>query len=384
MARDCAELILLVGSNPLPNYLSARTLGARTALLVYSDATERPQRQLATALAEAGARSLPRWVGDPHGAEAVRAVVASALREYPDAYLDYTGGTKVMAAHARLAFAEAGGKPERASYLVEDTGQLRFDAGPAADVAPIGLHIRQLAALHGVTVGGKGVKDQPPSGGPTVGHAELLAWKVLDRPELAGELYQAVQAYKQETAQAKVEGRDAEPLDLTAVIDPFPCGQLPQRVPEVGWNAKQTRRWLELLQGEWLEIWTQQQVRKTVPDWPAWHDVNGTLASGRPYQVDVATIGRFRSYTASCTTEREVALAKLKAFEVSLRARQLGGDLARWALVCLLDSMGVVQVEGDVAAAWGSPALPEVFGLEHLREWRDGQLGTLRNWLQEP
>ena len=47
MARDCAELILLVGSNPLPNYLSARTLGARTALLVYSDATERPQRQLA-------------------------------------------------------------------------------------------------------------------------------------------------------------------------------------------------------------------------------------------------------------------------------------------------------------------------------------------------
>src|SRR5674536_62911 len=99
-----------------------------------------------------------------------------------------------------------------------------------------------------------------------------------DRPELAGELYQAVQAYKQETAQAKVEGRDAEPLDLTAVIDPFPYGQLPQRVPEVGWNAKQTRRWLELLQGEWLEIWTQQQVRKTVPDWPAWYDVNGMLA----------------------------------------------------------------------------------------------------------
>jgi hypothetical protein len=121
---------------------------------------------------------------------------------------------------------------------------------------------------------------------------------------------------------------------------------------------------MDFLKGEWLEVWTHHQMRRAT-SWPAWYDVNGRLASGREYQVDVVAIGRLRSDIASCTIERELRLARLKAFEVSLRTRQPGGDLARWPLVCLLNPQDVLAVEQDVAAAWGSPAMPAAFGLAH-------------------
>src|SRR5690606_15385991 len=75
-----------------------------------------------------------------------------------DVLLNYTGGTKVMAAHARMAFSSSGGRPEHASYLDEGDShrqaRLRFDHGksePLSDYLEWPLTLAPLIALHGIT-----------------------------------------------------------------------------------------------------------------------------------------------------------------------------------------------------------------------------------------
>jgi hypothetical protein len=68
----------------------------------------------------------------------------------------------------------------------------------------------------------------------------------------------------------------------------------------------------------------------------------------------------------------------------------MGGDLARSALVCLLDGGDnkgpfVEQLRSHMASVWDAPNPPAVFGLTDLREWAgtsgSPNLGTLREWL---
>lgn len=73
-----------------------------------------------------------------------------------------------------------------------------------------------------------------------------------------------------------------------------------------------------------------------------------------------------------------------------MRARQLGGDLARSALMCLLqgsDPKGafVDQLRNDVADIWDAPNTPQVYGLGDLKEWAGiggpQNMYSLKKWL---
>jgi hypothetical protein len=96
-------------------------------------------------------------------------------------------------------------------------------------------------------------------------------------------------------------------------------------------------------------------------------------------------------YVLSCTTDSKKARCKSKLFEVAMRARQMGGDLARSALVCFLDGGDasgpyVDQLRSDIASLWEAPNVPAVFGLADLREWAGvggkPNFASLREWLE--
>ena len=119
--------------------------------------------------------------------------------------------------------------------------------------------------------------------------------------------------------------------------------------------------------------------------------VHCTLPSGREFEVDVVLVRGHRLFLISCTTDTTLAQCKSKLFEVAMRARQLGGDLARSALVCLIDGTNekgplVDQLRHDVAGVWEAPNTPRVFGAADLREWAglhdEPDLRTLRDWLE--
>ncbi len=80
-------------------------------------------------------------------------------------------------------------------------------------------------------------------------------------------------------------------------------------------------------------------------------------------------------------------MCKSKLFEVALCARQLGGDLTRFAFVCLLGQNNQGQEKSAVLqqqarSAWDAPNKPRVFGLSHVRNWLTGNTTDLREWLE--
>jgi len=326
--RRANKLLLLVGSNPLPNYLAAIVLEPREVVLLYSPETV-PQRdclrEALQARSPAPAVSVVS-VEDATDARQVRDACASLTVDH----LHYSGGTKTMAAHARQAIEI---RDDQASYLDERHGRLRFDdqVDVYLDRLQLALTLDTVLTLHGLKRIGQPAAISPEK-------AQRIAADVLHNPKAAHERYEG--------------------------------------------------------DGGWLEQWTANQIRSATGLTPETNvHCERTPQPGMPraqLEVDVALLKGHRMYVISCTTSRNRAVCKGKLFEVAVRARHLGGDLARSALVCLLDGSDaagdyVEQLRSHIASVWDAPNQPEVFGLRDLREWVgiDGaaDLTTLREWL---
>lgn len=365
-------LALLVGGNPLPNYLAAKVLardpGWDRVVLFYTPETEAVKRRLADALAPLGPVE-DRYVPDAGDPESVR----RAWERMPESvHLHYTGGTKAMAVHlyeAWLDTAPSGvGWRKEASYLDERSGAIRFADGTerSLDECDIQLDLEFLAGLHGLE---KLKFRRSKKLGPRMpDDLEVMTEACLAEPSRAHE------AYGIACTESKFD--KAQPLDLPKL---GLAGFSEPTIPNRAWAAEQASAWRGFLRGDWLEIWVGQQVRKLVSNQP----VNiGTRAfrEGRDFELDVLTTRGHRLYVISCTTASRIGLCKSKLFEVGLRARQLGGDLARASLACLYDQPDLLRQ--DVEASWEPTNVPRVFGLQHLREWHAGRTETLERWLE--
>jgi hypothetical protein len=325
--RACNHLVLLVGSNPLPNYLATLVLHPTSVQLLYTKQTEDIKDKLRSALE----RRLPNLKvsgtyveNDGTDAQSVR----DACRSLPgNAHLHYTGGTKIMAANARLAFLDRDGKDDQASYLDERNGVLRYDNGDQTELLHQNLKLKldDILSLHGI------IKQPESKSKPRVEEAIATAESVLK------------------------EGKA--------------CSS----------------------SGDWLEVWTGEKVKCILNKQPE-IGLNCKRENGREFEIDVVIIHGHRLYVISCTTKTNLSGCKPKLFEVAMRARQLGGDLARSALVCLLcgsDPKGakIDQLRHDVADVWGAINTPQVFGQDDLKEWAGiaGKPNTnsLKKWLNE-
>jgi len=362
--RSGGTLVLLVGANPLPNYLAALTLKPQRVVLLFSRQTRDPKDRLKKAL-EAQRLEAQRieivagdWIVDATNAPSVRNKVSDILKEYEDARLNYTGGTKVMATHARIGFKEAKFSDQRASYIDGSDGVIRFDDGSSRPI-PLRtdqLNLETLVALHGG-------RDPKPwmavQGGPTEDDAHAIARVVLPP--------------------------SPEPFDRVAFGRRLNANLV--GVPADQWP----KVWKDFLAGTWLEVWTAAQVRRVLPKAQVFSGVELTreTRTTRTFEVDVVAIHDTRVHVISCTTSCKVKRCKGKAFEAAVRARQLGGDLARCAIACFLDGLDeqdnvkVEQVQADVDALWDAPNALRVFGLAHLREWLDQGYDDLAHYLRE-
>lgn len=385
--RQAEQLILLVGSNPLPNFLATSVLKPKSVQLVYSPETEQVKSSLEEKLkAKYVDLSLSeKCVMDATNASEVRA----ALNKIPDgAHLHYTGGTKIMAAHARMAFRDAGGKDEHASYINEREGILRFDDGYDIRLSneSLGLTIEDIFELHGIRVkNSDSQRDSDSQNYPTSEDSEKIAQAVIKNPDLANELYNL---HREQDKRKSIEKARNNPAKLDELI---PGGLSARQIPEEGWTKDAYKKWCDFLGGGWLERWCGDLVRSIVPDAELAVGLNCKMANERQFEIDVALVRGHRLYVISCTTHTTIGMCKSKLFEVAMRARQLGGDLARSALVCLLhgsDNKGVLKIDhlrNDVADVWEAANTPKVFGLDDVREWMgDGgrpDTDSLKKWL---
>jgi len=379
-ARRVKRLALLVGSNPLPNYLAAVILQPREVVLLYSPETREPWEHLRAALSERDSTIVLRdvCIDDATDVRKIRDACCTLRVDH----LHYSGGTKPMAAHALQA---CGLGEWQLSYLDERKGLLRFDDGYdiQLDWQDLGLTLEVLLKLHGIE---RVVSHGDGSGTPTEEDVGDLARYVLNRPEAVDELRTALRPNNRRrniTEAKSAPWRPPPGLSLSV-----------SAIPDHDWTNNRYKKWDDFLCGGWLERWIAGLIRTCVKGTPSVVEVGVHCKRARPspveFEIDVAVVRRHRLYVVSCTTDRRKALCKSKLFEVSMRARQMGGDLARSALVCFVDGRDekgpyVEQLRADIASVWDAPNIPRVFGLADLREWAGVSggvnLGTMEEWL---
>ena len=381
--REVDSLILLVGSNPLPNYLAAMALKPSKIHLVYSQETEKPKDRLRAALIDDLGTGVQidgdAYIDDPFSVSAVRDKIRDLMSAPHATHLNYTGGTKVMSAHALNAFYEKKGQPGHASYFDEGQRCLRFDDGNSRELLECGVQLRldRILQLHGVT-------QKPRStieGGPNSADVLAIATAVLQRPQLASCLY----GERKRLEDGSFKDAKEMPFDPSSYGLSLSAHVIP---PNEGMIRKCFETWYKLLGGEWLEEHVARIVNELQldndPEIVTGINCERSDPEGK-FEVDVAVIRGQRSYFISCTTDMTRSICKSKAFEILVRSRHMGGDLSRSALVSLLPSNVVEDLRKDIASAWGSNISTKIFGLEDVRKWsgHDGSpnLDGLREWL---
>ena len=377
MAENAAAvetLVLLIGGNPMPNYLAAATLRPRRAVLAYTEQTARPKERLAQVLQDLGVAEVgERFIEDPTRAAEIRAAVRGLGG--PGTHLNYTGGTKAMAVHAHAELSRDL-EPSQCSYIDERNQLLRFDDGSFVPLDEGTLTLATVLALH--EVGLRNPDPSPPRElAPTAGDAEAVLRAVLADPALARRLYE----YFRDPATGKVlKRKQVKPFDPAGEGLRLSCALIPQ--PD--WENKLFDTWRHFLGGGWLEAWVGAVLAEA-----GLRDVHTSLhlvRQKRQFELDVVGLRGNRVFAVSCTTSRDLGECKLKLFEVAARARHLGGDLTRSALVCLLGPEQVQQLAQDAQLAWSAAAVPAVFGLEDLRTWAGSggvapERSSLQRWL---
>ena len=384
-------LFLLIGSNPLPNYVAACLLTHErsTVVLLNSLATSAVAERLAKRLAserrvltfqfctvpEADGPAIGRKVSD---------VAQSFERSYPRLTigLNYTGGTKPMAAYSYQVLAQmfpAG----IFSYLDAHTLRMVIDpGGGAVQRVPVErqvtLKLDDIVDLHGYEIKQRREKPRHQPIAAAIAETHLAdngmnQWRTwLDSWKYGAKLPDLNQFPALAPAMNAFDAVCGGTATENGVAKVFGFHQL-----------KQCGKYFV---GGWLEDYTldslgmvNQQMRLD--------DYAGELlvqAPRRPeLDLDVAATVGYQLFAISCMVTNKKGSAKEHLLEVVTRAGQLGGDEARFAAVTFCDDKNVKELEQEVSEAWDAAGKIKVFGRSHIRDLSSHLLRWFREANQE-
>lgn len=375
------HLVLLVGTNPLPNYVAAKLLlkDGGTLHLLYSDDTY----PIAKRLHEHLESQVYLEPVNPTNAEDIARKTRKQLRGITGTVgLHYTGGTKAMAVHAYRAIEQAWQEEDAKpvfSYLDAGTFKMRFDPDWSEEVLfAVKPKLKDLAALHGARLR----KNSP--------QREAGLWGVATATALAQSIAQHgmgpwqtwLQTLADQLTGAAPEAvalpRDSRLAGVVAALrqDLLLGSKATVILPDAVLKLKPRSKWLG---GEWLEHYVLAQLLSIADDAQV-HDYGMSLETKQggksdfDFEFDVAAMRGYQFFGISCTTSTSKDKAKQKLFEAYIRARQLGGDEARVGLVCAYED--AYRFEKEVVQEWLAKGKIKIFGprewpdlAEHLRDW---------------
>lgn len=405
--------IILVGANPLPCYVAALALNPQKVTLLCSSDTFKFAENIKNALDKSKDVEI-KELTDPDSCSEICSVVSGIIGN-SSAGIHYTGGMKTMSVHAHREWLEKTKNISQASYINAQKIALVFDG------TDVEIDLKKKPSVRFDTI--VNLHNLQP-----ISASKPAYKKALDVPGLAGKMRECVNRlgiddfYKiwrpfiecQEIGSSKKHRIDIEKdavrderclkhsiLELTEIKGFFDTHY--NRAPDSGYTFEQFARdyfgypdsplparpgkekledaykWID---GVWLEEYTWVQLDKISKDvrlHNVVYDINMIKPPERQFQADVACIRGHTLFFFSCTTARDKGLQKHKLFEAQVRAQQLGGDHARYALVCLGDPGRVVELEEEAKEDWGSQHV-KVFGWEQVM----GDFAqSLRNWINK-
>jgi hypothetical protein len=378
------HLFLLIGTNPLPNYIASLLLAKEggTIHLLHSKGdhgTERIAKRLSSAIKKRKPeiKEICSWEVDEANSNYILQRITDLLGHVPPEAtvgLHYTGGTKAMAVHVYRAISE--GRPKAIfSYLDARTLSMMID-GMSSPIKLIpddmgcALDLAELIHMHGYK---KPIIRYDPFQ-PDLCRAMA---KIYSQEGLLNEWQRWIREKKFQS----LPDIDEYPT-LKDVIDEFDrmCGQpaTPDLVARcLGFKGLvNCSNWLK---GTWLEeytLWAINQIAENSSISSYSVDVKLERARSREFQLDVAAIIGYQLFAISCMASKDKDKCKEHLLEVAVRARQIGGDEARIGLVCCYPNPGALEEE--INEAWFTEGRVKVFGMKDLPELPI----RLQNWFK--
>lgn len=388
------HLVVLVGANPLPNFIAARLLladGGTLHLLHSPDTCE-----IANRIGQRFKLFQTHEIQDPADSTEIRTVVKGVVGECSDGSigLNYTGGTKAMAVHAYETISRAAPKVVL-TYL--DARTLSLHRSDCVKPSPVKYAIMpriidDVLALHAIKLNEKHpVRRQPrrmllnqalARAHATVdGQDAYEAWcqrylrylpdKDLSRcrqavAELLPELSAGMTSPEELCARLIPALRSLhccagelvkKPKDFGRTPILFPTDPALREVAEVMRDLfgvqgdafdpsdvianpqvelESVGDLVKYLDGDWVEHLALAALidNKDACRLHDWAMSMRTITDPYDFEFDVAAMQGYQLYAISCTRSADRGLCKGKLFEAYVRAAQLGGDEARVGLVC--------------------------------------------------
>lgn len=406
---QCDHLFLLIGANPLPNYVAARLLTRKNATihLLYSEDAQTQNLpstrdeagyladvlQTDSALQSRGVQvAPPRGIHDSNGP----AIEKQLGRICNDAGLtsgtktsiglNYTGATKPMSVHTYRTLASRFGTRCRFSYLDPRRIAFWYDNSAnedAIDHTDITLSLQTLAAMHGYTVG-KSPRQRPelPNLLPLIKAIHqttdgMRAWVAWLETKMA--------ALPEHTLLADIRQHFLNLCDGRADTNllAYRLGRKKHK-GLVSYDKAFRSGWLEDVALEAIIANSREfhiehygaEIKPTPnPQREAQFEQKGLKVP--EFDLDVAAMLGYQLFAVSCiASERASGETKKHLFEAYMRARQLGGDEARIALVCYVDDGQKMELESVIQRNWHVQENIKVFGrsdipdlAEKFRDW---------------
>ncbi len=367
------HLILIVGGNPLPNAVAGKLLAAPcgTITLVHSGGaagTAEVAQRLRTWLNEQGVVKCLKLKeveeSNPTSIiqgvqECLETVVAQRVG------LNYTGGTKAMSVHAYRVveqWVRAKGFKPVFSYLDARTLQMVFDpvdAGSSEQREYVGralqLRLQDLLRLHGWSL------REKTQNTPILPKSACALSKLFTHDEAM------LQKWKEWISDANQPDVDDIPSEFDQIKQAF-YSELQ--------GFDKPKDWMGWLKGKWLEHYVLYSLVNLSASLHLHECAQNIVASEVEFNVDVIALRGYQLLAFSCSTDTKNKPLKLKLFEAYIRARQLGGDEARVALVCCSNDPD--GLEREMQRDVDPEGRIRVFGRTHLA----GLAAHLTQWIQ--
>ncbi|NJR18401.1 MAG: DUF1887 family protein [Calothrix sp. CSU_2_0] len=386
------HLFLLIGENPLPNYVAANLLlkEGGTAYLVHTTDTEKSAKRLKTELngfKDVEMRSLGNYESD---AFHIQKKIREELEKIKSGKigLNYTGGTKAMAVHGYKAAFE--NRPDAIfSYLDPRRLELCIDREdrerdrPKIQPSTLQVKLVKIFQLHGLEL-----KKDPVKIPQLPALASSFASIFEDESKSKKWFDWFYNIFCEEARKKKKNGswgdwKSKTNLEKVVIVlndllpdfitsfknenflkDENKLVLLAAKTTDAFSEVESFCKWLD---GLWLEHYVLEQVQNIasscfIGDYGLNFEIP-LIGTKDGFEFDVAFTRGYQLFALSCTTTSDRKLCKSKLFEAYLRARRMGGDEARVALICCSNEPDTLKAE--IADSTNDDKI-QVFGREHL------------------
>jgi hypothetical protein len=366
------NLFLLMGTNPLPNYVAAKLLLAPEGCIyfVHTSETNKITDKLIEILKLKRGQTCEKIPIEDADSSNVFSQISHYSEGKKDIGLNYTGGTKIMSVHAYRAI-EKNCPNAVFSYL--DARELSMRISKLNEPLPypypvnllVTLSFSNLLSMHGYTLKKEPKKDpiQPEVAADLAGVPidNLRCWCNYNLRSGPGTPIKKKKSQRKELLEAKL------PNDPCLSGIRLRCNTLGELSEKWKMDIVELAEWLD---GKWLEhytLWAINEIASTC-------DINdvglGIEPKEKKFEFDVAAMRGYQLFAISCSTESKKGMLKQKLFEAYIRARQMGGEEARVGLVCCASpdnpESNPDKIEQELQVEWEAKDKIRVFGADSL------------------